>query len=197
MPQLEVQYADYAVWQRKWMAGEVLREQEEYWKRTLEGAPVLLEVPGDHVRPGEKEYAGGWVELELDEGLTAGLKGLSKRQGMTMYMTLLAGWVALLGRLSGQKDVVVGTPVANRGRREIEGLIGFFVNTLAVRVDVSGSPRVEELLERVKRQALGAQEHQDIPFEHVVEMLQPVRSLSHSPIFQVMFAWENAMGGKV
>ena len=110
-------------------------------------------------------------------------------------MTLLAGWAALLARLSGQQDVVIGTPVANRGRSEIEGLIGFFVNTLALRLDVSGTPTVGELLERVKGQALAAQEHQDIPFEQVVEIARPVRSLAHSPVFQVMFAWQNAPKG--
>ena len=112
-------------------------------------------------------------------------------------MTLLAGWAALLGRLSGQEDVVIGTPVANRGRAEIEGLIGFFVNTLALRVDLSGSPTVGELLERVKELALAAQQHQDMPFEQVVELVQPARSLAHSPIFQVMFAWQNSAGGQL
>ena len=110
-------------------------------------------------------------------------------------MTLLAGWAALLARLSGQQDVVIGTPMANRGRAEIEGLIGFFVNTLALRLDLSGSPTVGELLERVKAQALAAQQHQDIPFEQVVELVQPARSLAHSPLFQVMFAWQNAPEG--
>ena len=112
-------------------------------------------------------------------------------------MTLLAGWAALLARLSGQQDVVIGTPVANRGRGEIEKLIGFFVNTLAVRLDLSGSPSVSELLEQAKTQALAAQQHQDIPFEQVVELAQPERSLAHSPLFQVMFAWQNAIGGSL
>jgi len=164
---LSVQYADYAMWQRKWIEGEILQEQAEYWKTTLAGAPALLEVPADHARPAEKDYAGAFAGLVLDEKLTAGLKELSRRHGTTLYMTLLAGWAALLGRLSGQQDVVVGTPVANRGRSEIEGLIGFFVNTLALRLDLAGTPRVAELLERVKGQVLAAQEHQDIPFEQV------------------------------
>src|SRR5882762_9017944 len=197
LAKLEVQYADYAMWQRKWMEGDLLQEQAEYWKTALAGAPALLEVPGDHARPAEQDYAGGFLGLELDTKLTFGLKELSRRHGATLYMTLLAGWAALLGRLSGQEDVVIGTPVANRGRSEIEGLIGFFVNTLAMRLDLAGSPTVGELLERVKEQALGAQEHQDIPFEQVVEILRPVRSLSHSPIFQVMFVWQNAPGGKL
>ena len=127
--------------------------------------------------------------------LTRRLKELSRRHGATLYMTLLAGWGALLARLSGQEEVVIGTPVANRGRMEIEGLIGFFVNTLALRLDVSGSPSVGELLERVKEQMLAAQQHQDIPFEQVVELARPVRSLSHGPLFQVMFDWEQNAGG--
>ncbi|MGH9650198.1 MAG: condensation domain-containing protein, partial [Terriglobales bacterium] len=195
LPELSLQYADYAVWQRQWMEGEILRQQGEYWERTLGGAPALLELPTDHPRPAEQEYAGGWVRVELDEELSRGLKELSKKHGMTLYMTLLAGWGALLARLSGQQEVVIGTPVANRGRVEIEGLIGFFVNTLALRLDVSGSPSVGEMLERVKEQVLAAQQHQDIPFEQVVEMARPVRSLAHSPLFQVMFEWQHNAGG--
>src|SRR5882724_3642167 len=197
LEELRVQYADYAVWQRKWMEGELLREQAEYWKSTLAGAPGLLELPTDKVRPGEKDYAGAFTGVELDGKLTAGLRELSRRHGTTMYMTLLAGWAALLGRLSGQQDVVIGTAAANRGRKEIEGLIGFFVNTLALRLDVSGSPTVGELLEQAKAQAIAAQQHQDIPFEQVVEVVRPVRSLGHSPVFQVMFAWATASEGRL
>src|SRR5215204_25466 len=195
LPELEVQYADYAVWQRQRMEGEMLRQQAEYWERTLGGAPTLLELPTDHPRPAEQDYAGGWVRIVLEENLTRRLKELSRRHGATLYMTLLAGWGALLARLSGQEDLVTGTAVANRGRTEIEGLIGFFLNTLAVRLDVSGSPSVGELLERVKKQVLAAQQHQDISFEQVVEMARPVRSLSHSPLFQVMLDWEQNAGG--
>ncbi|HEX2080603.1 MAG TPA: non-ribosomal peptide synthase/polyketide synthase [Longimicrobium sp.] len=189
---LPVQYADYAAWQRRWVEGEVLREQAEYWTRTLVGAPELLELPTDRPRPAEQDHAGARLRVELDEELTAGLKALSRRHGTTLFMTLLAGWATVLGRLSGQDDVVIGTPTANRGRREIEGLIGFFVNTLALRVDLSGAPTVAELLARVKERALEAQHHQDIPFEQVVEVVQPARSLAHSPLFQVLFAWQNA-----
>src|SRR5262249_52599837 len=138
LPALEVQYADYAVWQRRWMEGEILRQQGDYWKRTLTGAPVLLELPADRARPPQQDYAGDVVEWFLDEELTAVLKALRRRHGATLFMTLLGSWAVLLGRLSRQPEVVVGTPVANRGRREIEKLIGFFVNTLALRVDVSG-----------------------------------------------------------
>ena len=191
LPELRLQYADYAVWQRKEIEGDILRRQADYWKATLAGAPALLELPADHARPAQQEYAGDFVGLVLDGKLTASLSELSKRHGTTLYITMLAAWAVLLTRLSGEEEVVIGTPVANRGRLEIEGLIGFFVNTLAVRLDLSGSPTIGELLDRVKAQALAAQTHQDISFEQVVEVAQPVRSLAHSPLFQVMFAWQN------
>ena len=149
-----MQYADYAAWQRRWVEGEVLERQADYWRETLAGAPELLELPTDHPRPAQQDFAGASVEVELDEALTAALKTLSQRHGATLFMTLLAGWAAVLARLSGQDDVVVGTPSANRGRREVEGLIGFFVNTLPLRVDLSGAPTVAELLGRVKERAL-------------------------------------------
>ncbi|HEU0052259.1 MAG TPA: condensation domain-containing protein, partial [Longimicrobium sp.] len=195
LPPLAVQYADYAAWQRKWVDGEVLRAQAEYWKSTLDGAPGLLELPSDHPRPARRDYTGASVGFELDPELSAGLRALAQRHGATLHMTLLAAWATVLGRLAGRDDVVIGTPMAGRGRREIEGLIGFFVNTLAIRVDLSGAPTVAELLERVKERALGAQQHQDIPFEQVVELVQPARSLAHTPLFQVMFAWQNAPPG--
>ncbi|HSU17580.1 non-ribosomal peptide synthase/polyketide synthase [Longimicrobium sp.] len=195
LPPLPVQYADYAAWQRKWVDGEVLREQAEYWTRTLSGAPELLELPADRPRPARQDRAGAMAGFGLSEELTAALKALSRRHGTTLYMTLLAGWAAVLARLSGQDDVTIGTPAANRGRSEIEGLIGFFVNTLALRIDLAGSPTVAGLLARVKERALGAQHHQDIPFEQVVERVQPSRSLAHTPLFQVMFSWQDAPEG--
>ncbi|HEX9938568.1 MAG TPA: condensation domain-containing protein, partial [Longimicrobium sp.] len=188
LPALPIQYADYAAWQRRWVAGEVLAEQSEYWKRTLAGAPELLELPTDHPRPARPDYAGVSVSIDLGEELSAGVKALAQRHGTTLFMTLLAAWAVVLGRLSGQDDVVVGTPSANRQRKEVEGLIGFFVNTLAVRVDLSGSPTVARLLEQVKERALGAQYHQDIPFEQVVELVQPARTLAYTPLVQVMFS---------
>ena len=197
LPELEVQYADYAVWQRQLLEGEMLQQQAEYWKGALAGAPALLELPWDHARPAQQNYSGGFSPLELEETLLIGLKELSRRHGATLFMTLLGGWAALMGRLSGQEEVVIGIPVANRGRVEIEKLIGFFVNTLAVRVNVSGSQTVGELLEQTKRQALVAQQHQDIPFEQVVEQVNPPRSLAHSPLFQVMFAWQNVLEGRL
>ncbi|MBB4636056.1 non-ribosomal peptide synthetase [Longimicrobium terrae] len=195
LPALPTQYADYAAWQRRWVEGDVLREQADYWTRTLKGAPELLELPVDRPRPRRQEFAGDWMPVELDAELTASLKALSRRHGTTLFMTLLAGWAVVLSRLSGQEDVVIGSPMAGRGRREIEGLIGFFVNTLALRLDASGTQTVAELLGRAKARALEAQQHQDIPFEQVVELVDPVRSMAHSPLFQVMFTWQNVPGG--
>ncbi|HEX5726509.1 MAG TPA: condensation domain-containing protein, partial [Longimicrobiaceae bacterium] len=195
LPSLPVQYADYVVWHRRWVEGPVLEAQAEYWTETLAGAPELLELPADHPRPAKQNFAGASVEVELDEALTRALKTLGQRHGTTLFMTLLAGWAAVLARLSGQDDVVIGTPSANRGHAEVEELIGFFVNTLPLRVDLSDGPRVGELLQRVKTRALEAQRNQDIPFEQVVERVRPARSLAYSPLFQVMFAWQNAPDG--
>jgi amino acid adenylation domain-containing protein len=197
LPELAVQYADYAMWERQWLEGEVLKEQGDYWKGALQGVPAFLELPTDHARPAQQDYRGGIEELVLDHGLTSRLKELSWRQGTTLYMTLLAGWAALLARLSGQAEVVLGTSVANRGRAEIEGLIGFFANTLALRVDVSGAVSVKELLKRVKEVALGGQQNQNLPFERVVDVVRPERSLAHNPLFQVSLAWQNAPEGSM
>jgi amino acid adenylation domain-containing protein len=191
LPALRIQYGDYAQWQRRWLSGEVLESQADYWRRTLAGAPELLELPTDHKRPLQQSYEGGWIEVELDAQLTAGLKALSLRHGTTLFMTILAGFAALLSRLSGQQDIVIGTPVANRTHSEIEGLIGFFVNTLALRLDLSRDPSVKEFLGRVKQGTLSAQANQNLPFEQVVELARPTRSLAHAPVFQVMFAWQN------
>ena len=192
LPRLAVQYPDYALWQRRWLAGEVLQTQSDYWRRTLADAPAVLELPADRQRPAQQNYAGAFVALKLDQELTGRLKALSQRHGATLFMTLLAGWAALLARLSGQDDVVIGVPAANRGRAEIEPLIGCFVNSLALRLDFSGSPTTGEALQRVKARATEAQQHQDLPFEQVVDILRPTRSLAHTPVFQVMFAWQNA-----
>jgi amino acid adenylation domain-containing protein len=197
LPPLPVQYADYAAWQRRWMDGEVLQEQATFWTDALAGAPALLELPADRPRPPRQDYRGGFLDFALDEALTARLKALSLRHDTTLFMTLLAAWSVVLSRLSGQDDVVVGTPVANREHAEIQALIGFFVNTLALRIDLSGSPTVSELLASVKAHALAAQRHQDIPFEQVVELTQPERSTAHSPLFQVMFAWQNVPRGSL
>ncbi|HYR12217.1 MAG TPA: amino acid adenylation domain-containing protein, partial [Longimicrobium sp.] len=194
LPALPVQYADYAAWQRQWVEGDVLKKQADYWRATLGGAPELLELPTDRPRPARQDHAGESMGLVMDEALTAGLKALGQRHGTTLFMTVLAGWAAVLGRLSGQREVVVGTPTANRGRIEIEGLIGFFLNTLALRIELGGSPSVSDLLGRVRDRALEAQQNQDIPFEQVVELVQPVRSMAHTPLFQVMLTWQNVEG---
>ncbi|HEX2187835.1 MAG TPA: condensation domain-containing protein, partial [Longimicrobiaceae bacterium] len=195
LPPLPVQYADYTAWQRRRVDGDVLRRQADYWRETLSGAPELLELPTDRPRPARQDFTGATVEVELDEALVAGVTALSRRHGTTPFMTVLAGWSVVLSRLSGQDDVVVGTPAAGRGSGEVEGLIGFFVNTLALRVELSGSPTVAELLGRVRERALEAQRHQDVPFEQVVERVRPARSLSHTPLFQAMLAWQEMPGG--
>ncbi|CAM8810351.1 non-ribosomal peptide synthetase [Burkholderia pseudomallei] len=197
LPPLPVQYADYAAWQQRGIGGAALHAQAEYWRDALAGAPTLLELPTDRPRPPQPDYAGATVGLALDAPLTAGLRALARRHGATLFMTVLAAWSVLLSRLSRQTDVVIGTPSANRGHAQIEGLIGFFVNTIALRVDLDGAPTVAELLARVKARTLAAQQHQDIPFEHVVERVQPARSLSHSPVFQAMFAWQHASRGEM
>ncbi|MBA2674790.1 non-ribosomal peptide synthetase, partial [Ramlibacter sp.] len=191
LPPLAIQYADYAAWQRRWLDGEVLQRQSDYWKQRFMDAPALLEIPADRPRPAHQDHRGAVVPIALDDTLSAKLKALGQRHGTTLYMTLLAAWSALLGRLSGQDDLVIGTPVANRTRVEVEGLIGFFINTLALRIDLGGSPSTAELLRRVKTESLNAQQHQDLPFEQVVELVKPVRSLAHTPLFQMMFSWQN------
>jgi amino acid adenylation domain-containing protein len=195
LPALALQYADYAIWQRQSLDGEVLQRQAAYWQTTLRDAPALLELPTDRARSAVQDFAGDRVGLVLAPELTAGLKALSQQHGCTLYMTLLAAWAAVLGRLASQTDVVIGTPAANRHRAEIEGLIGFFINTLALRIDLAGTLTVGELLARVKQQAVGAQQHQDLPFEQIVELVQPTRSLSHSPLLQVTFTWQNIPRG--
>ena len=197
LPALAIQYADYASWQRQWLAGDRLRHQSDYWREALAGAPVRLDVPGDRARPSEQSYAGGLVPVAFDSELRAGLKSLARRHGGTLYMALLAGWAAVLGRLAGQDDVVVGSPVAGRARTETEPLIGFFVNTLAMRLKLEPGTTVADLLRQTRAQVLAAQEHGDLPFEQVVEVVQPPRSLAHTPIFQVMFSWQNTPDGEL
>jgi len=187
---LAIQYPDYAAWQRRWLSEETLARQSDYWRQSLLGAPTLLELPTDRRRPERQDFAGDFVGFELDAALTGKLKALSQRRGLTLFMTLLTGWALVLSRLSGQDDLVIGTPSANRTRSEVEGLIGCFVNTLALRVDLSGSPTVSQVLDRVRALTLEAQDHQDLPFQQVVEVARPVRSRAHTPLFQVLFSWE-------
>ncbi len=191
LPPLAIQYADYAAWQRDWLKGEQLQAQIDFWKRQLEGAPALLELPLDHPRPARQSYAGGTVPLALDAELSAQLRLWSQRHGCTLFMALLTGWTILMARLSGQQDVVVGTPVANRQKRELEQLIGFFANTLALRVALDDDPTVAALMARVKTATLAAFAHQDLPFEQVVEVVRPARCMSHSPLFQVALTLDN------
>jgi len=192
LPDLQVQYADFAVWQRNWLQGEVLGSQLQYWKQQLAKAPQVLGLPTDHPRPAQMSMRGAMQSLILPRGLIEKLTALSRNEGVTLFMTLLAAFQTLLARYSGQDDIVVGSPIANRSFAELEPLIGFFVNTLALRGDLSRDPSFRELVARLKEVCLQAYAHQDIPFEKLVEELQPERSLSYSPIFQVLFALQNA-----
>ncbi|HEX5706031.1 MAG TPA: amino acid adenylation domain-containing protein [Pyrinomonadaceae bacterium] len=190
--ELPIQYADFAVWQRGHLKGAVLEEQLAYWRAQLAGAPPVLELPTDRPRPAVQTFRGAKYQFKLPAELTAKLKSLARSEGATVYMTLLAAFQVLLARYSGQEDIVVGSPIANRNRAETEGLIGFFVNTLVMRADLSDNPTFTELLGRVRETALGAYAHQDLPFEKLVEELQPERNTARAPIFQVMFALQNA-----
>src|SRR5262249_11050883 len=186
-----VQYADFAVWQRQWLQGEVLDHQLGYWRAKLAHVPPL-ELPTDRPRPAEPRFRGNFQTIKLSAEFSEQLQALSRQEGTTVFMTLLAAFQTLLSRYSGQDDISVGTPIAGRNRAEIEGLIGFFVNTLVMRTDLSGNPTFKELLGRVRDTCLGAYDHQDIPFEKLVEELQPQRDMSRSPLFQVMFVLQNA-----
>ncbi|MEG4026647.1 condensation domain-containing protein, partial [Microcoleus sp. S13C4] len=188
LPELPVQYADFAVWQRYWLTPELLETQLNYGKQQLLGAPALLELPTDRPRKAVQSYRGAYKSFGLSLELSQALANFSRRAGVTLFMTLYAAFVTLLYRYTGSSDIVVGTPVAGRNRQEIEGLIGFFVNTLVLRTDLSGNPSFDQLLHRVREVALQGYTHQDLPFEQLVEALQPERSLSYTPLFQVMFA---------
>jgi amino acid adenylation domain-containing protein len=194
LPELPVQYADFSVWQQGWLRGEVLERQVEHWRAALAGAPPMLELPTDRPRPPVQTFVGSHLAVTLPAGLAAAARELARREGTTLFMTLMAAWQLLLSRYSGQEDVVVGTPIAGRNREETEGLIGFFVNNLPLRGDLSGDPSFRELLGRVREATLGAYAHQDVPFEKLVEELHPERSLSHTPLFQVLFNLQNATG---
>src|ERR1700754_536948 len=192
LPELTVQYADYSVWQREWARGVEFGEQLAYWKQQLADAPAVFELPSDRPRPAVQSFAGARHHFNLSPDLSAQLTALSRREGGTLFMTLLAAFQTLLHRYTNQSDNVVGTPIANRNRAETEALIGFFVNTLAMRTDLSGDPTFRDLLARVRETSLGAYAHQDMPFERLIEELQPERSLSHTPMFQVVFVLHNA-----
>nr|QEO74861.1 phosphopantetheine-binding domain-containing pro [uncultured bacterium] len=192
LPELAIQYADYSVWQREWLQGEALEQQVEYWRKQLAGAPAELELPTDHIRPAVQSHRGASQRMVLAESLTEELRKLSRREEVTLFMTLLAAWSVLLGRYAGVEEVTVGTPIAGRTRAELEGLIGFFVNTLALRVKWESDWRVTDLLRAVREACLEGYSHQELPFEKLVEELQPERSLSRTPLFQVMLVLQNA-----
>ena len=191
MPELPLQYPDFAEWQREWLQGEVLENQLAYWRQQLNGIPVL-NLPVDRPKPAFATYGGATQTLELSKKLSDALQTLSQQEGATLFMILLAAFQTLLYRYTNQEDIAVGSPIANRNRSEIEGLIGFFVNSLVLRTDLSGSPTFREVLNRVRQVTLGAYSHQDLPFEKLVEELHPERNLNRHPLFQVVFGFENA-----
>lgn len=191
LPALPVQYADFAVWQRDWLAGAELEQQTAFWREQLEGAPPLLDLPTDRPRPAVQGYRGNRLSRALPATLGASLQKLAAAEGVTLYMLLFAAFNLLLARWSGQSDLVVGTPIAGRRRSELEALIGCFANTLAIRTRLDGLHTFRELLARVRAAAIGAFAHQELPFEKLVEVLQPPRKLSHSPLFQAMFILQN------
>ncbi len=191
LPELPLQYADFAIWQREWLQGKVLDEQLAYWKKQLADAPPLLELPTDHPRPSVQQFRGAHHPFQISSSLTDALKGMSQQEGVTLFMTLLAAFQTLLYRYSGQEDILIGSPIAGRTRAELEGLIGFFVNTLVLRTRFAETLTFRELLSQVREVCLGAYAHQELPFEKLVEELQPARSLSHTPLFQVLFVLQN------
>jgi amino acid adenylation domain-containing protein len=191
-PELSVQYADYAVWEREWLRGEALDRQLAYWKERLAGSTSALELPTDRLRPAVRRSQGSMFRFTVGDQVRAAIMALCRREGTTLFMTLMAAWQSLLYRYTGQLDISVGTPVANRTRRETENLIGFFVNTLVIRTDFSDDPAFIQLLRRVREACLGAYSHQDVPFEKLVEEVEPERDLSRHPLFQVMFILQNS-----
>lgn len=191
---LPIQYADFAAWQRRWLTGRVRARQEHYWRHALRDVPARLELPTDRRRPAAVDLRGAVARLELDADETEGLRAAGARQGATLYMAVLAGWAIVLARLARQSTVVIGIPAANRRRAETENLIGFFVNTLPVRVDLAGAPSGSQVLRQVRDRMLDALEHQDLPFEHIVALHNPARDPGYTPVVQVMCDWQHAGG---
>ncbi|HEX7242310.1 MAG TPA: amino acid adenylation domain-containing protein, partial [Longimicrobiaceae bacterium] len=195
LPELQVQYADFAAWQREWLEGETLERQLAWWRERLAGAPPMVDLPTDRPRPRVAGPEGSGRPFVLPPDATAALRALARREGATVFMAAMAGWQALQARYAGQEDVSAGTPIAGRNRIELEGLIGFFVNTLVVRTDLGGRPGARELLRRVRESTLGAYAHQDLPFERLVEELGTERSLAHTPLFQSVLSVQSAGSG--
>ncbi|MEW6305684.1 MAG: amino acid adenylation domain-containing protein [Verrucomicrobiota bacterium] len=191
LPGLPIQYADFAVWQRQWMQGEVLEKNLAWWKQQLAGAPTLLDLPADRPRPAVQTFRGRWHWKVFPKPLLAALNALSQKEGVTLFMTLTAAFHALLHRYTGQEDILIGSPIAGRNQIETENLIGFFINTLVLRGNLSGNPTFRELLQRTRETTLGAFAYQELPFEKLVEELHPDRTPSHSPLVQVMFVLQN------
>ena len=192
LPELPIQYADFAVWQRQWLQGEVLEAQLDYWRQQLSSPPPVLRLPTDRPRPVVETFRGATKSFSLPTNLTEEIESLSRHQGVTLFMTLLAAFKTLLYHYSGQDDINVGSPIANRNQSEIEGLIGFFVNTLVLRTNLSGNPSFRDVLKRVREVTLGAYAHQDLPFEKLVAQLQPERHLGQTPLYQVWFVLQNS-----
>lgn len=192
LPELSIQYADYAVWQRNWLQGSMLTKQLDYWCQQLAGVPAVLELSSDYPRPAIQTFRGSTLSFSLPVALTDQIYALSHREKTTPFMTLLTAFYVLLARYSGQKDLLVGTPIAGRANVETEKLIGFFVNTLALRANLSDELTLRELLHRVRKTCLDAYDHQDLPFERIVKELQPERNLSYNPLVQIFFALQNA-----
>ncbi|MCP4646664.1 MAG: non-ribosomal peptide synthetase, partial [bacterium] len=188
LPELSIQYADFAVWQRQWLQGEVLEEQIGYWREQLKEIPDVHHLPMDHPRPKVQSYHGAIYEHDIDGEMQEKLNLLCRQQGVTLFMTLSAAFAVLMSRYSNERDVVIGAPIANRTHAELAPLIGFFVNSFALRTQIEGNPGFTELLKQTKETALEAYAHQAIPFEQVVDELQPARSISHQPLFQIIFA---------
>ncbi|MEG7369059.1 amino acid adenylation domain-containing protein [Serratia marcescens] len=191
LPSLTLQYADYAAWQRRYLTPERLAAQAQYWRETLSDAPALLTLPTDRPRPTVQSFSGGEVPIAIDAELTQALRQFSRQHGGTLFMTVLAAWSLVLARMAGQQELVIGTPEANRGRLETESLVGFFVSTLALRIDLRDDPDLPTLIARIRHAVLAARENRDLPFEQVVELVNPPRHLGYTPLFQVMLAWQD------
>jgi len=191
LPELPIQYADFAYWQRQWLQDKVIESQLSYWRQQLSGSLPILQLPTDHPRPPVQTYRGKYQSLKLPLNLTKALKALSQQEAVTLFMTLLAAFQTLLSRYSGQEDIIVGIPIAGRNQVETEGLIGLFVNTLAIRTNLSINPSFRQLLSQVREVTLEAYDHQDLPLEKLIEELKSERDLSRSPLFQVMFVFQN------